>query len=1009
MTIGEYGISFANPLWLLLLLVMPLLWVFSFRSLSSLGNWRRGLVLLLRTAVLTLLVMALAEVQLVRVSDRVEVYYLLDQSKSIPESHRTLMLEFARSSVRQHRKTLDRAGVIVFGRDATIESPAFDDDIPGGNIETNPDPDHTNLASAMKLAQASFHEDAARRVVVVTDGNENLGDALEQAQALREAGVSIDVVPIRYRESSEVIVERVSMPADVRKGQPFDLRVVVNNTNTPTEGTEGNVSGRLVVRMKTDDQPVIISEQPLTLPPGKHVFTLRQTIDRPDYYNYEAVWVPDRPEDDGFKENNEGTAFTHIRGSGQVMVITNPETPGEHDYFVDRLRAGNIEVTVRPSNQLFTSLAELQQYDAIVLANVPKEDFSDEQIKMLVHNTEFLGAGLIMLGGEHSFGPGGWTNTDLEKAMPVDFQIKAAKVQPKGALAMIMHASEIPEGNYWQKVIAEKALEALGEQDYCGVVRWDGTDKWLWQHPTGMIKVGGNRSRMVKAIGSMVPGDMPAFDPGMAMARRGLSAVKDAAVKHLIIISDGDPSAATNATLQSFVDNQITVSTVAVGAHGVAEQGELKRIANRTGGKFYLVTNNKALPKIFQTEARRVARPLIYQQDQPFVPGVTSFHEMLSGIQEPLPGITAFVMTSKKDNPLVEVLLTSPVPASGENNTILASWNYGLGKAVAFTTDTGARWANSWTGWEGYDKFMTQMVRWAMRPVSELGKFTVATDVRDGKVRVVITALDKDDEFLNFLDMTGVVIDGEQKPHDLNVQQVAPGRYVGEFDADAAGNYFVLVQPGPGQAPIRAGVDVPYSAEFRKRGTNENLLTTIAALEPTGGKPGQLLDTLPVGEDQQPALAGFNPFRRDLPRATSSQDAWFVLAAIAACLFFADVLTRRVSLSFEWLAPVWKYVREKILKREAKAETTPYLQRLKSRKAEVVGGIEQQRASTRFEPEPEIASRNVSLEEQLAAPPPSGEKKPSEGSPGVGPEKEQESYTARLMKAKKRAIDDRKP
>ena len=87
---------------------------------------------------------------------------------------------------------------------------------------------------------------------------------------------------------------------------------------------------------------------------------------------------------------------------------------------------------------------------------------------MLVRNTEELGCGLIMLGGPNSFGAGGWTNTELEKAMPVDFQIKSAKVVPVGALVLNMHASEIPQANYWQKVICQEAIKALGPRDYCG-------------------------------------------------------------------------------------------------------------------------------------------------------------------------------------------------------------------------------------------------------------------------------------------------------------------------------------------------------------------------------------------------------------------------------------------------------------------------------------------------------------------------------------------------------------
>ena len=352
------------------------------------------------------------------------------------------MTKYVNAAIIKHREDEDQASVIRFAREAAIEMPPFDDDIQVAvQSEVIVDPDYTNLAAALKLAQATFPENSAKRIVLVSDGNENLGDALEQARSVVEAGIGIDVVPIRYDARAEVVMEKVALPNDVHKGQPFDVKVVVNNTTQPTAENNGDVNGRLVISRTTDDEPVVISDEPVTLPPGKRVFTVRQEIDESHFYTYEAKFVPDNPEDDAMLQNNRSTAFTHIRGSGQVLLIEDFEHPGEHDFLVARLRANNIEVSVRPSNQLFTNLGELQPYDTVILANVPKasgddgEDtgagFSDEQVKMLVRNTEVLGCGLVMLGGPNSFGAGGWANSELEKAMPLDFTIKSAKVVPR--------------------------------------------------------------------------------------------------------------------------------------------------------------------------------------------------------------------------------------------------------------------------------------------------------------------------------------------------------------------------------------------------------------------------------------------------------------------------------------------------------------------------------------------------------------------------------------------------
>lgn len=500
----NHKIAFDQPWWLLLLLLLPLLWLFSFHSLSGLGRYRRIFALLFRSTVFTLLVLALAGIQIQKISDRVTVIYLLDQSESIPKLTREAMLDYVMNDVKAHRHkgdltsaSEDKAGVIIFGREATIEYPPFADEIAAvGSLESLFDlrTDATNIASALKLAQASFPEDSAKRIVVVTDGNENLGDARLVARSLADAGIGIDVVPIVLNSQAEVAIEKIALPSDIRRGQPIEARVVLENYTKPSnENPTGAVTGRLRVTRRYSNQDEPLSATPdsdngdmrVTLKSGKNVFTFQHTIDVPAGYTYRADFVPDDPRADVVLQNNSASTFTHVRGKGRVLLIEDWESPREFETLVQRLGEKNIEVEVMPSDRLYTSLAELQGFDCVVLGNVPRAsggaeattkeatNFSDDQIAMLVRNTEQFGCGLVMIGGPTSFGAGGWTNTELEKAMPVDFQIKNAKVKAVGALAMMLHASEIPEGNHWQKVIAEEALKVLGPTDYCGTLYWD--------------------------------------------------------------------------------------------------------------------------------------------------------------------------------------------------------------------------------------------------------------------------------------------------------------------------------------------------------------------------------------------------------------------------------------------------------------------------------------------------------------------------------------------------------
>ena len=503
-------LDFDDPAYLWLLALVPVIWIWSYRSLSGLGGARRLLALLLRTTVVALLVLSLANVQLQRTTERMTVIYLLDQSASIPAAQREAMVDYVVEEVSLHRDDGrgDRAAVIVFGREAHIEVPPLDDDLPlVGRLESTFDlrADATNLAAAMKLAQATFPEDSARRIVLVTDGNENIGDAQKMAQLLAEEGVGIDVVPIRLATQTEVSVERIALPSDIRQGQPFEAYVVVNHEAPPGDATPAPIRGVVRLSRRVGQRTETLDEIRVELPPGKKVFRFAHEIDEPDFYEYQAVFVADDPRDDPIGQNNRATAFTHVGGQGQVLLVEDFENrnlagEGEFHTLVERLRAMQIEVTVQFTDQLFSSLADLQRFDAVILGNVPRSsgasaddmvNFSDQQIQMLVRNTREMGCGLIMMGGQNSFGAGGWTNTELEKAMPVDFRIDDAKVQAVGALVMVMHASEMANGNHWQKVIAREALAALGSQDYCGVVHWDGRtgqEGWLWGGAAGLVR-----------------------------------------------------------------------------------------------------------------------------------------------------------------------------------------------------------------------------------------------------------------------------------------------------------------------------------------------------------------------------------------------------------------------------------------------------------------------------------------------------------------------------------------
>jgi hypothetical protein len=242
------------------------------------------------------------------------------------------------------------------------------------------------------------------------------------------------------------------------------------------------------------------------------------------------------------------------------------------------------------------------------------------------------------------------------------------------------------------------------------------------------------------------------------------------------------------------------------------------------------------------------------------------------------------------------------------------------------------------------------------------------------------------------------------QPLPMKLEQTAPGRYVGSFDAKEAGSYFIMVSPGPGQAPIRTGINVPYSDEYRELEANDALLKQFADNVPKGGKAGKMIEVPPHADPIQGLLAT-NTFRHDLPKASSSQDAWHYFLLISSCMFFGDIFVRRVQVNLGWMLPILHRLRDWILRRQEKAVEVVMLDRLKSRKAEVADQIEQRREAVRFEmPQTQKPADLTVLEEPSQ--PKSKESKPA-SAPDISQKAEQESYTERLLKAKKKVWEDR--
>jgi uncharacterized membrane protein len=1042
-----------QPRWLLVLLVLPVIVWLSFRSLAGLGPVRRWVAIGLRCLLISLLALALAGTHARHANDRLTVLFVWDRSLSIPQEFQDgrdlreeRLKKFINDSVAKRGPGHERdlAGLIVFGRWPRLELPPSDaPQFHLRKIASTVDDTHTDIAAALKLALASFPEGTGKRIVLISDGNENLGKAEEQARIAKQNGVQIDVVPLSAGRQTvnEVLVERVEAPALTEKDARLPLRIVIRSHNpNVVVGTLKLVKispGLRADDPKAADRPLFeaqpVLETVVKLQYGLNPFFFTQPgLKQDESYTFEAKFIPIRVENargeklaNGLPgdrvENN--TASTNVMARGQKAVLLVEPKAGDHKLLADRLQKAksSLKVVAVSASQLPQDKAQLalvlNRFDCVILANVPAEELTEEQQQVLRSNTHDQGAGLIMVGGPQGFGAGGWQGTEVEKALPVTADLKSMKIEGKSGLVLIMHASEMAEGNMWQKKIAKIAIEKLSPYDMVGMLYFDwqgvgGAGGHTWHIPFQQIK--DRKAALLRLVDKMQPGDMPDAEPSLKKAYDALTnPAHGLGTKHIIFISDGDHWQPPVALLQRIRAKKITCTTVCITTHGAAEVKKMKDVADATRGRSYHVTDPKQLPAIYIKESRLVSQSFVYEK--PFQPVLTQRGGPTEGLPANLEPLYGFVRTSRRPGPLVEVPITTP--KMGDTAfPILAYWHYGLGKGVAFTSDARSLpggpqfWDKDWASSNIYAKFWEQAVDWSLRPVETGKHLNMTTEQRDGKVLVIIDA--RDDNKMPLADVrlrgriTSPSLKESEGKKELRFEQKNVGVYEAEFKAEDVGSYFLNVQAkwkdkdGKEMTDsIRGGVTLPYSPEFAEMESNPTLLERLRDL--TGGTA--IRDS---ARDLARAADSGEVFRPMAVHQVSLQPVWPWLVLLAAVCLFFDVAVRRIAVDPAEAALRAREVWERLRGRATVAAPTPqFLDRLKSRKAQVGEALGKGRAARRFEAAGPVTAPPAVGE----VPPPRPATSRPRPAARIGPEKEQEpqDYASRLLRAKRRAMEER--
>ncbi len=693
----------------------------------------------------------------------------------------------------------------------------------------------------------------------------------------------------------------------------------------------------------------------------------------PRFYKYDVrVDAPG----DTVPQNNRASAFTSVKGEPQILVVSSD--PEADKPLVEALRSARLQVKSVGVNGFPGSLAEMQSYDAIFLCNVAAGDLGKDLQTLLESAVRDFGIGLVCVGGDQTYAAGGYRGTPLEETLPLNMELDSKKVLPSGAVALVMHGMEFANGNQVARDCAVGVLQALGPADEMGVVLWDGNEHWLFP----MTKVG-DKKELGRQIAGMNQGDLPGFEGVMGLAHEGLKK-STANLKHMIVFSDGDPGAPSAGLMQSIVGDRITVSTVLIAGH--AGPDTMIWIADHGKGRFYNVTSPNDLPQIFIKEAAVILKSAIYED--PFKPVFKASSELVRGIGGgEYPTLLGYVATTPKAR--AEVPLETD-----KGDPLLAHWQFGLGRAVAFTSDAKAKWAKPWLGWGKYQQFWSQIAQWSLRRL-ENSDFTTDVSVDQGEGRISTDALDEQGNYRNFLDLEGVVVSPKGQQMKVQLQQTGPGHYEAKFPTKEVGTYMLSLRDkkdGQIRGTQVVGASINYSPEFNATEPNYNLLRRLAE---SGG--GKLLD---------PDDATQNTFQHDRQKTFQPRDLWEWLLRLGVLLFPFDVAVRRIQLDREEMQRAWRRVRHWIffwqgVPREPEAEES--LAALLSRREQVrsTQTAPAQPSAELFRPQ-----KPVTLPPDEASPP----EKPALGIATPKPSPEAEggkpeagTTTSRLLDAKRRA------
>ncbi|MFJ8261708.1 VWA domain-containing protein [Rummeliibacillus sp. NPDC094406] len=820
-----------QPIWLLLAIpiVIYISWFLKKKTLQKREHW---VIFFLRFLAVFCLLFAVTRPYITFPNQEEQVVFLVDRSASLKGTD-TDAASWIEKSLQQ-RKNSQYTGIYSFAKGIQTEFGLTKDTMQVTKWQDMADTSETNIASALQLVTNMLETNKATRVILLSDGLETAGSVENQLNYFKHNGIQIDTVLLKNDHMTDAAITNFQTPNVAYAGEEQSLHIQVETT----EATDGE----LLIALNDET----IAKKKVSLDAGKNTVTFKHIAKKQGLLKYEATL---KVANDSFLENNKWMSVTNVEGQPRVLLV---HGDGKSTALSKLIGQKELVVKIISASELPSTQTSYLQYDAIIFDNVPGHEVGEAKMGMIEQSVKNFGIGFMMTGGDSSYGLGGYFKTPIEKLLPVEMEVKGKEQLPSLGLVIVMDRSGSMTGNKIElaKEAAARSVELLRKNDTFGFIAFD--DRPWSIIDTAPLK---NKKQAIADILSVSPEGGTEIFQSLQLAYQQLEPLK-LQRKHIILLTDGQSS--TSSSYEQLIEggkkSNITLSTVAIGDD--ADRRLLEELARFGTGRFYDVRDEETVPSILSRETSMMTRT--YIEDNPFYPMITSGAPWNALFTDGVPQMNAYIATTAKQTSKV-------IAKSNQKDPVIAEWNYGLGKSIAYTSDTSGKWAGDWARWDKWSRFWNTAVSEILPSYDEV-PYTISQQ-SDGSY--LVTDATKHSAFMDI-----AVVDDNGEKVEITEEAVAPGKTKVYIDHKPGLVYFSITNEDDGM--YKAGVTIPYSKEYQLQQPNSELLKQIA--DTTGGKvlkePSEAFRKLPKGSFEQQNIT-----------------TWFLL--IAMILFFIDITLRR--------------------------------------------------------------------------------------------------------------------